>query len=368
MRAIGPAGWASHGYFGFGAKTFGNPGGATSGNGYFVPGGVTPARQNAIGNAIAFHDIEGNFLLGGFTAVDSTVFTATRVNVAFLPLASQVDNPLPGADFGGAVYQVYAVPTGFIAIDANNDIGFSTVGVTWNRCTTSGVAANGVQCVAGDEVHHTLCYVDLNTSIWVSPDSGTPNFATQGTGIVAAFPPLAAKGSGSGILLITDGSGDIYQSTDGGLTWVQVGTIQNGWVVEFLGFGVSQWLAIGTDGGGLVQFSVSTDDGATWTVPAALPGANNQDTGFVVAASDRANGWFVGNATAASPDNYWVSNDDGSTWVSPNLLTNRAWFSVAFGRGDYCALVPDPTFSFTYLVTSGDGRTWTKGPNVTEPG
>lgn len=38
MRSLGPAGWAQHGFFGLGAKTFGNPGGALSGDGYFVNG------------------------------------------------------------------------------------------------------------------------------------------------------------------------------------------------------------------------------------------------------------------------------------------------------------------------------------------
>lgn len=38
MQSIPPAGWSAHGFFGEKAKTFGNPGGATSGDGYFVPG------------------------------------------------------------------------------------------------------------------------------------------------------------------------------------------------------------------------------------------------------------------------------------------------------------------------------------------
>jgi hypothetical protein len=45
MRSIPRAGWAAHGFFGFAAKTFGNPSGATSGDGALVPPGppaVTP--------------------------------------------------------------------------------------------------------------------------------------------------------------------------------------------------------------------------------------------------------------------------------------------------------------------------------------
>lgn len=39
MRAVGPAGWSSHGYFGRQAKTFGNPLGASSGDGGTNPAG-----------------------------------------------------------------------------------------------------------------------------------------------------------------------------------------------------------------------------------------------------------------------------------------------------------------------------------------
>lgn len=42
MRSIGQAGWAVHGYFGVGAKTLGNPGGATSGDGSMGGGGGPP--------------------------------------------------------------------------------------------------------------------------------------------------------------------------------------------------------------------------------------------------------------------------------------------------------------------------------------
>jgi hypothetical protein len=47
MRSCGPAGWSSHGYYGFTAKTFGNPMGATSGDGRWDDANTDQLPPNA---------------------------------------------------------------------------------------------------------------------------------------------------------------------------------------------------------------------------------------------------------------------------------------------------------------------------------
>ncbi len=48
MKAFSPAGMAQKAYYGRGARTFGNPGGATSGNGSFNGGGGSPTTPTLV--------------------------------------------------------------------------------------------------------------------------------------------------------------------------------------------------------------------------------------------------------------------------------------------------------------------------------
>lgn len=365
MRSIGPAGWGSHGYYGATAKTFGNPSGASSGSGAVVPPPGGPVK--AFANALATRRGSTTIVLGGFETVTSEVFTAVRANSSFLATAAQPDNVI--AALSNGIGGIATVPGGFIAIDSNGLMAFANqLAAAWAAVTTAGGAVNGTQAVAGDDVHHTVVYADIAGDGWVSPDSGTPDFATQSTVDAGEiFPPLAYKGPGTGILLGVSGGTTIIQSTDGGATWVTVGSPGfAGGTLTFLGFGSTQWLATGDDGS-VNQFSVSTDDGVTWSAPAPFPGAGNTATGFVSAATDNSNTWVVGNLQGSSPDNYWVSNDDGSNWTSPNAFANSGWQAIAVTGGTFCAVLRDPTVEFTTLATSVNANNWVTGATVTEP-
>lgn len=387
MRSVGVAGWSQHGYYGLSppqcqpggaptfpgaAKTFGNPGGALLGDGYFVPG-AGGAPQPVLTGFPGLVFGSGGFMLGGFFPAAAPVIPAVRAGPDFLPLATTADTSLTTVCPTG-VSELWAVPTGFVALDeATLAMGCSTDGVIWHVAQSSGGQPDFPQSFVGDDLHHTVVYYDDAGLVWVSSDAVPFNFSTQGVlpGAISDPPGLAWKGPGTGVLLLgtSGGAGNVFKSLDGGMTWAAAGNVAFAGGFNFLGFGVTQWLAIGDDGAGKNQFSVSTDDGTTWSPPADLPGANNIATGFVTGATNHANGWFIGNLNAASPDNYWVSDDDGSTWDSPNLFANPGWQEVVFGGGIYNTTFTNVANTGTVLATSSsDGRNWTLGPTVTEAG
>lgn len=158
MRSLGPAGWAAHGFYGFAAKTFGNPGGATSGTGYFVPGmrpGPPPnpgtkftARASPTGSEGVFAlgaDAAGNALL-----VDTTgrVFHSTSGGIGWTQVAT-LAGWNPGQQVG---YLLEAGGTWLLSAQQNSGVSFfrsTNVGATWTPIT-SGIGAGGSYALATD--------------------------------------------------------------------------------------------------------------------------------------------------------------------------------------------------------------------------
>lgn len=159
MRSLGPAGWAAHGFYGFAAKTFGNPGGATSGTGYFVPGmrpGPPPnpgikftVRTSPTGGqpVLAMQsDAAGNTLL-----VDKTgrTFHSTNGGVTWALVST-----IAGFDSVQATGRILTA-AGTWLLSAQQNIGGVTfyrstnIGVTWTPIV-SGIGAAGSCAIATD--------------------------------------------------------------------------------------------------------------------------------------------------------------------------------------------------------------------------
>jgi hypothetical protein len=359
------AGWSTRGYFGSGIRVFGNPGGALEGDGYFVPGQGTGPQPAFVGQLAAS---AAGFLLGGFSTVAET-FTATRFNAALDPLAEQGD--LPIANMSDGINFVFSVPGRFVAQDFNGIIADSSnEGVSWALATNPGSGViNSAYGLSYDDAADTVFFGDNLGGVEWAPNASPLVF----TGNLISSVGIACvgyKGPGTGIELCIDNLSVVYKSTSGGVGWAAVGAVgfeEN--ATSFIGFGQTHWLAVGSSGSGGVQFQLSTDDGATWTSIAAFPGPNNLGAAASVA-TDGAGNWVV-ISLSEPPDNYWVSNDDGVTWVSPNLFSAQfgpEQGSLVFHGGQWNVVWNDPTDTLNFLSSSADGRAWTVGPTVTEPG
>lgn len=376
MRSVGAAGWSQHGYFGLTAKTFGNPTGASSGD-----GGVPPP-VSAAENAAAFALGAGNgglLLLGFLGATSAAVFTASRFNAVFDALAAQADTPAPSLDnglgppaaFTDGIF-VTADGDGTIANTADN-------GATWQAAINPGGAViNGPYGVTFDGVNNRVMLSDTNsTNIFVSVNSAPLNLSSSATGAANPVGPVAYKGFGGITLALEQGGGagpQVWKSTDGGAIWTAVSPSPFvGNAGFFVGFGNTRWLSVGAEAGtGNLQTSVSTDDGTTWSAAATLPGSSASGSNPVSVATDNAGNWVIINNAGGGvgPANYWISNDDGVSFAAPGLFAAQGGApagGLVFSGGQWCAVWFDPTQSFNFLATSADGRAWAAGPNITEP-
>jgi hypothetical protein len=312
---------------------------------------------------------QGGYLAGGFFPVSGPIVTAVRFNASFTALAAPPDTSIPGFGSNG-VDQCFHVPGRFIILDGS-DVADSTDGVTWTL--GSGVDADLI------DGNYTLVYDDLHSvivvaisvsggDIAVGPDT-SPLAFTQHLGVTAEFMGcIGYKGPGTGIILGVCGpggaaAGEVFKSVNGGTVWTLVGHLPNFGSSNtgfFIGRGVSHWLSVGDDGH-TSQYTLSTDDGATWSAAAPFPNGGGLTTSIAAVATDGAGNWVVA-TNGTPPDNYWVSNDDGVTWTSPNLFAAQGGIQpscLLWNGSEWLAVWVDPTQSFDILASSPDGHAWT---------
>lgn len=328
----------------------------------------TFATQLAAGN--------GGVLMAGFFLEPTTESkTATRFSTLFEALAAVVKDNLVSSN-QAEMACAYFLGGRFIAFDFDGNCYESTNGVDF----TAGINPNGdfpggPYQLALDDTNNTIVFSGSNdsTSVYVS-DNVTPlNFSTA-VEVDAGNIGAIANRPGSGVLLLLGGgrnggtNTNVWRSTDGGMTWALVGLQPFVNCGEFLGYGTTQWIAQGSTSSSNVQFSLSTDDGATWTAATNFPGPNN---GAVSAAqaTDGAGNW-VAIGDSDPPDNYWVSSDDGTTWTSPNLFdASKQDGSVqgllVWDGHKWCACWNNPDDSALFVSVSTDGgATWDVGPTI----
>jgi hypothetical protein len=221
MHSISRAGWASHGYFGFDAKTFGNPGGATSGDGYFVNGPH-----------------------GGETA---TNWTPQVVPVATSTFGSNV------AAGGGTA--IIADGNGLIWYSHDGGAGWASSGHTIVTAAALQIAYAGGLFMALNGAGHAFTSPDGIT--WTT--GGAIGFGEVGW--------LAGNGAGQWVV-VSAGSLESSVSNDNGLTWTTSPLTGGTWSVALIWDG-SQYVASGLQDG----FSViaTAPDGVTWTFSVIEP-------------------------------------------------------------------------------------------------
>jgi hypothetical protein len=226
MRSLGPAGWASHGFFGFRAKTFGNPSGSTSGDGRLVPGGGGSGATPWVAQTIALGtDTFGSNVasLGGAAILadsNGNLWRSTNGGVTW---------GLTGHSFPNAPLNIAAAASTFMVIDSEGNAYVSTdLGVTW----TSGVSVGFAQGQGFQASNHLGQWVAMSVT----------SFSTA-------------------------------VSQDNGETWtVHTSPVSGNWDISVIWDG-TQYVATGFSDNTDVAVIATAPDGFTWTFHNISPGS-----------------------------------------------------------------------------------------------
>ncbi len=162
---------------------------------------------------------------------------------------------------------------------------------------------------------------------------------------------LAAAGSALDLFLATR-SGSIYASSDGGLNWSAVGAVTASDVAGFTLGPFGDVLAL-TRSGTLYS---SSDHGVTFTALAALTGSN-----WVSLARGRLVGRFF---ALTETGEVFASADFGATWTPRGVLTVSNAVSIR-SRGDDLFIL---TATGEVAKSMDDGATWTTVGALTQSG
>jgi hypothetical protein len=349
MRSIGRAGWASHGFFGFDAQTFGNPDGATSGGGAWQ--GVT--NQGGDGAAAGLTpkgirdggaNINGPDQGGGGGGGGGTVWTAR---------SSPTTSEMLSITFGNNTFIAITADVPSIAVfssDAGADWAESIAGLPGVQSTqiSFGASTFMVACNGGGP----LTFSTDNGLVW-NTTTGTPVTGMAADSVAFSQPDGVWLALGSGT-----GPHNYAVSSNGGGIWIQPADFTNsGWDFNALIWDGTQFVALGTPlaGGAAIYTSA---DGSHW-VETVLPdttrrnspvafGAGNYMIGNGAATTVRVATTPAGLATAADlPVTFNPITGDAS--ITTVLYDPAGPFFIAFGDGGG-------------VSTSTDlGVTWTPG-------
>jgi len=151
------------------------------------------------------------------------------------------------------------------------------------------------------------------------------------------------------------GDGDIYRSTDDGLTWnkIEIGaTIEQ---IRSVAYGDGVWMCGAGDHSGDGDIYRSTDDGLTWAkieIGATIEAVN-------CIAYGASGTWLCGTGFGSGDGDIYRSTDNGLTWNKIEIgATVEQIFSVAYGDGVWmCGAGNNPGDGDVYRSTD-DGLTW----------
>lgn len=320
-------------------------------------------------NQIAFGNA-GVLMVGMFLQPTGELKTAARFSALFESLATKKDNlvSINKAEFSSAAY----LGGRFVAFDFDGNVYESTNGVDFTLGINPNTDYPSPVGLAYDSKNNTIVFSGSRdaSSVYVSVNTTPLDFTTV-VEVDPAFLGAVGAWPEEGILLAAGGgtNPNMWRSTDGGFTWTQVGDQPFLNCGQFLQFGMVNWVLQGSTGTANVQYSVSRNNGDTWSAATNFPGPSNSAV-VAAMATDRETSW-VAIGDSEPPDNYWVSDTDGNSWTSPNLFGADkqdgglpgllCWNPVT---SKWCACWSDPSDSFLFVATSDDGTNWDVGPEI----
>ena len=257
---------------------------------------------------------------------------------------AQVTITLPAAPNVGEVVRVSGVGEGGWKVAQNEGqtilgANLGLIGVSWtarenNRNWTSvASSADGSKLVA----------VVQNGQIYTSTDSGVTWTARANFAIFGTWQSVASSADGSKLVAVVSG-GQIYTSTDSGVTWITRDGNRTWQSVASAADGSKLVAVVGGVGGG--QIYTSTDSGVTWT-------ARNSGSRRWWSVASSADGSKL--VAVVLGGQIYTSTGSGVTWTARN--SDRSWTSVA-SSADGSKLVAVVNGGQIYTSTDS-GVTWT---------
>jgi len=341
VKSFSPAGMAVKSYYGLGARTFGNPGGATSGNGSFNGGGgSTLVFRHTNLTALSCNDIAFNGATwiaggGGGSALEiwrsTDAITWTNVFTAD-PLTVQ---SLLAVAFGAGTWVAWGSD-----VAGTSQVTFFSLddGLTWNP---GGILGGDNQQGRGIAYGNGVFVANGKFNTFLSGDgqnfSAGSNFPnSSGFGVVAfdGSDFLVANNDNSGC----PGFSSAAVSSTGDTPFSE----QN---ITGLQFTFSIPTAFGWDTGRTVY--VATEGDSIASSPTLVPWNGTQR--FLIPAgiiTDFAFG--LSQFVAPASDGTIITSPTGIAWTQSGASGSTGFFAVAFGQGKF-------------VLTAQDGI-WTYGP------
>lgn len=175
-------------------------------------------------------------------------------------------------------------------------------------------------------------------------------FIPRHTGSTAVA--ISALGVTAGKAMLCDTNNGVFLSTDGGHTWTQKTDTPTG-NVDYLIWENGVWIG----GVGTGQIVRSTDDGHTWST---VDTTTEQSQAIISLGSSGAGHVVVVSGDNFNFPNYSVSSDDAQTFGPNGSINNNFYGSnILWDGAKYVTTVANGS-SFTSLLTSPDGVTWTQ--------
>jgi photosystem II stability/assembly factor-like uncharacterized protein len=214
----------------------------------------------------------------------------------------------------------------------------TTSGATWVARTVPGIR-NWISVTSSADGVNLTAYAwgDTNTGVlWTSSDSGA-NWTSRGSIGTGYIRTMAASSDGLKLIAVDNanlGAGSIYTSINGGANWTQrTGAGARTWVASAISADGTKMAATASNG----QIWISTDSGVTWAARAA-----NRAWISVAFSSDASKMIAV-----VTNGQVWVSNDGGLTWAAQD--SSRNWIYVTSSSdGSKLAAVVSGGFIYTF--------------------
>lgn len=331
-----------------------------------------PAVEAGLSRSITdlqFIDARRGLLVGyesGYSSVSRSYvlrYVAWRTadgGASWQALAPPQGSGLP-ASYGSAAYQLVDAATVAAWVYGDGGLRVSAdAGASWRQIPwPAGLAAGTGSYVASFKAYSAqrLLVRDGSGRTWLTTDAGA-HWDERGAGGVAAasISGLWFFDSREGLAIGADGSG--VRTLDGGQTWTTTaasGSVYGWRRLQFLPGSGTGWV-ISSYGGGIY---LTFDKGRTWLAPVmqtnALPLASVSDFHFV----DVQHGWALGYGWSSSAALY-VSSDGGSSWRAvADSAALAGYAALRFADATHGVAVGPAGIA---MVSDDGGATWSPRP------
>ncbi len=276
-------------------------------------GGVFLSTDNgtnwtAVNSGLANTLVQTLLLSGSnlFAGTQSGVFLSTNNGTNWIAVNSGLTNTNVQA-FAVSGANIFAGTQGGVFLSTNNGTGWTAINTGLTNTNVQALAASGVNVFAGTN----------GSGIFRSTDTGA-NWSIDTPGLNGSFNVKALIFNGANVFAGT--SGNLFRSTNNGLSWTKFGSIAN---TDINSFAISGANILAGTSNGIYR---SNNNGNTW--PSFNNGLKDNNVYAVGASGSTV---FAGAFTGG---NIHSSADGGGSWSTGSVNPNYGYYSFTFVRRD----------------------------------